>query len=104
MYPASSLAEEEHNLQTSHVNQPDGIITVPMLDGGNGNEKIYRLPNQRGIPVVQLLSRSWNDLPMIGRNSRKIGFEAVRVLYEKGHRRIEVIPDGVSSWLWKLEK
>ena len=91
VYPASSLAEEEHNLQTSHVNQLDGIITVPMLDGGKSNEKMYRSLHQRGIPVVQLLSRIWNDLPMIGRDYRKIGFEAVRVLYEQGHRRIGIM-------------
>jgi len=91
VYPASSLEEEAHNLQSSHVSQLDGIITVPMWSDGKSNERLYRSLQQRGVPVVQLLSRIWNDLPMIGRDYRKIGFEAVRALHSKGHRRIGVM-------------
>ena len=84
VYPSGSLAEEKYNLESSHVNHLDGIITIPLLEDGEDNASVYRSLQEREIPVVQLLADFWPDLPMIGRNYRRIGAEAVRTLAAKG--------------------
>ena len=91
VYPSGSLAEEKYNLESSHVNHLDGIITIPLLEDGEDNESVYRSLQEREIPVVQLLADFWPDLPMIGRNYRKIGTEAVRALAARGHRHIGIM-------------
>ena len=55
VYPSGSLAEEKYNLESSHVNQLDGIITIPLLENGRDNQEIYHDFGKREIPVVQLL-------------------------------------------------
>ncbi len=91
VYPSGSLAEEKYNLESSHVNHLDGIITIPLLEDGEDNESVYRSLLEREIPIVQLLADFWPDLPMIGRNYRKIGTEAVRALAARGHRHIGIM-------------
>ena len=91
VYPCDTLEEEAHNLQTLHVNQLDGIITTPVVDDGKTNEKLYRSLLERGIPLVQLFADLWQDLPVIGRDYRKIGSNAVNLLYENGHRHVAMM-------------
>lgn len=91
VYPCDSLKEEAYNLQTLHVNQLDGIISIPLLENGKTNEVLYRSLVNRGIPLVQILVDFWNDLPSIVRDYQKIGYSAANVLYEKGHRHIGVL-------------
>lgn len=91
VYPCDSLEEEAHNLQTLHVNQLDGIITIPILEDSRTNEALYRSLVNRGIPLVQLLADFWEDLPSIVRDYREIGFNAVKILYEKGHQHIGML-------------
>ena len=88
VYPSGSLAEEKRNLESSHVSQLDGIITIPQQESGADNQAVYDLLRRRDIPIVQLLADFWPELPMIGRDYRKIGQEAVRTLAGKGHRQI----------------
>ena len=88
VYPSGSLAEEKRNLESSHVSQLDGIITIPQQESGEDNQAVYDLLRRRNIPIVQLLADFWPELPMIGRDYRKIGQEAVRTLAGKGHRQI----------------
>ena len=91
VYPCDTLEEEAHNLQTLHVNHLDGIITTPVIENGKTNEPLYRSLIARGIPLVQLFSDLWKDLPVIGRDYRKIGSNAVNLLYENGHRHIAMM-------------
>ena len=91
VYPCDTLEEEAHNLQTLHVNQLDGIITTPVVDDGKTNEPLYRSLLERGIPLVQLFADIWQDLPVIGRDYRKIGSNAVKLLYENGHRHVAMM-------------
>lgn len=91
VYPCDSLEEEAHNLQTLHVSQLDGIITIPILEEAKTNEALYRSLVNRGIPLVQLLADVWEDLPAITRDYRKIGYNAAKILYEKGHRHIGML-------------
>ena len=88
VYPSGSLAEEKYNLESSHVNQLDGIITIPLLENGRDNQAVYHDFGKREIPVIQLLADFWPDLPMVGRDYRKTGKEAVRVLAARGHRHV----------------
>ena len=91
VYPCESLEDEKHNLETLHVNQLDGIITIPVLEDGKTNEALYRKIAQQGIPVVQILADLWSDIAMIGRDYPYIGYHAVKELYEKGHRHIGTV-------------
>ena len=91
VYPSDTLEQEAHNLGTLHVGNLDGIVTIPMLEGERNNYSCYKALANRGIPIVQLLVNFWDEFPMIGRDYQKIGYEAVRTFYEKGHRRIGLL-------------
>ena len=91
VYPCDSLEEEAHNLQTLHVNQLDGIITIPILENSRTNESLYRSLVNKGIPLIQILADFWQDLPSIVRDYRQIGYNAVRILHEKGHSHIGIL-------------
>ncbi len=91
VYPADSLEQEAHNLGTLHVNNLDGILTIPFLEEERNNYSCYKALADRGIPVVQLLVNFWDEFPMIGRDYQKIGYEAVRAFSGKGHRRIGLL-------------
>ena len=67
VYPCESLEDERYYLETLHVNQLDGIITIPILENGKTNEVLYRRLADRGIPVIQILADLWKDMAMIGR-------------------------------------
>ena len=84
VYPSDSLEQEAHNLGTLHVNNLDGILTIPSLEGERNNYSCYKALADRGIPVVQLLVNFWDEFPMIGRDYQKIGYEAVRAFSGKG--------------------
>lgn len=88
VYPCESLEDERYYLETLHVNQLDGIITIPILENGKTNEMLYRRLADRGIPVIQILADLWKDLAMIGRDYPYIGYQSVKQLYAKGHRYI----------------
>ncbi|MBR2427642.1 MAG: LacI family DNA-binding transcriptional regulator [Lentisphaeria bacterium] len=91
VYPSDNLAEETYNLQTSHVTHLDGIITIPVLENDQTNQTAYEALANRGIPVVQVLVDFWKQIPVFTRDYIKVGYEAVRALYEYGHRDIGLI-------------
>lgn len=91
VYPSDNLAEEAYNLQTSHVPHLDGIITIPVLENNQTNQEAYDALAQQGIPIVQILVNTWNHFPVFTRDYIKIGYEAVRALYERDHRDIGLL-------------
>lgn len=91
VYPSDNLADETYNLQTSHVTHLDGIITIPILENDQTNQTAYEALAKRGIPIVQLLADFWRQFPVFSRDYIRVGYEAVRALYNYGHRSIGLI-------------
>ncbi len=88
VYPAGKLQEERDNLGLGVRRQLDGIITIPFLSAEGHNAVTYANLARDFLPVTQVIFPLCPGLPFVGRDYRRIGYEATALLLRQGHRRI----------------
>ncbi|MBQ9771491.1 MAG: LacI family DNA-binding transcriptional regulator [Lentisphaeria bacterium] len=91
LYPTSTLELEKRSLESSRSRNLDGIITIPVATEEGNNAGSYHQFLEDGIPVVQLFYSISEKLDFVGRDYVETGREAVRILYQHGHRKIGLV-------------
>ena len=87
-YPCDNVEMERKNLLAAHRRNPDGILTLPLPDAGDGNLDLYEKYAAEGIPVIQILHRISDKLLYVGREFSAIVDSAIETLLQTGHKKI----------------
>ncbi|MDD5727376.1 MAG: LacI family DNA-binding transcriptional regulator [Victivallales bacterium] len=103
VYPSTGLEEELANLKLGLERRLDGILAMPLIFSQDKNNITEYRRIAKIIPVVQVLSRLCPELPIVKRDYRQMGKDAVDYLIRRGHRRIGLItfPDYKDSLRWQ---
>ncbi len=88
VYSTDSLEMEKHSLEVARSRNLDAILTVPFASEEGNNLEIYRQFAASGVPVIQIFYRISPEFPYIGRDYFALGEKGIRLLAERGHRRI----------------
>lgn len=91
VYPAETLAMERRNLERARNRNLDGIITLPFVCDEGNNLELYREFAERRIPIVQFMYKITDEFSYVGRDYAKVARDAVKKLYDLGHRRIGLL-------------
>jgi DNA-binding LacI/PurR family transcriptional regulator len=88
-YHGDSAADEAHHLRMSLARKVDGLIVVPAIDAdGKTNAESFARLRRDGLPVVQILTQAFEDVPCIRIDHEAAGRMATAHLLQLGHRRI----------------
>jgi LacI family purine nucleotide synthesis repressor len=91
VYPANNIEEEYQNLQQAVNRQLDGLLTIPLLRGGRTNSEEYCRIAREVMPVVQVCSPLYPELPSIAHDFNYIAKSATEYLIKRGHRQIMLV-------------
>lgn len=88
-FHGDTIEDETRHISLSLKRQLDALILMPpfFANGKSNLKKLLKL-HTTGTPIVQLFATSLRGIPAILVNNFEVGYQATKLLLEKGHRKI----------------